>query len=134
MKKILIPIFSAMLLCFTSCDKESLPLLTEVAISDITANSVNCFVVVSMGNVDDCGFYYGTSKLSVTNNKGTRVQTTCDSQSFGTVIAGLTPNTTYYIKGYAMNEKGEATTGVVEVKTLVNLPGASDNQYPEVSK
>ena len=134
MKKILIPIFSAMLLCFTSCDKEIAPVVNEITVADITANSVNCTVSVAEGNVEDCGFYYSTSKLNVTNNKGTRVQAAYTSPTFSTVITGLTPNTTYYIKGYAMNGAGETATAIVEIKTLVNIPNADDNKYPEVSK
>ena len=109
-------------------------MLNEITVADITANSVSCTVSVAEGNVEDCGFYYGTSKLNVTNSKGTRVQAAYASPTFSTVITGLTPNTTYYIKGYAMNEKGEATTAIVEIKTLVNIPDADDNKYPEVSK
>ena len=134
MKKVLVPILSVMLLCLTSCDKETAPVLNEITVADITANSVSCTVSVAEGNVEDCGFYYGTSKLNVTNSKGTRVQVAYASPTFSTVITGLTPNTTYYIKGYAMNEKGEATTAIVEIKTLVNIPDVDDNKYPEVSK
>ena len=33
-----------------------------------------------------------------------------------------------------MNEAGEATTAIVDVKTSANVPEADDNKYPEVSK
>lgn len=134
MKKILFPIWSALLLCLASCDKLEAPTVGDLTVSDVASNGVRCSVIVNGDEVTECGFYYGTSKVSVNNDKGSKVQATQSEGSFSTVITGLAPNTTYYIKGYAMNSAGRATTALVEVKTLANVPEAGDNQYPEVSK
>ena len=134
MKKILFPILSVLLLCVTSCVQVETPTLGDITVDNIAPNSFTCSVVVDAGDIADCGFYYGTSKLNVTNNKGSKVQATLEAGSFSAVITGLTPNTTYYIKGYAMNEAGEAVTAIVDVKTSSNVPNADDNKYPEVSK
>ena len=134
MKKILFPILSALLLCFTSCDELEAPVLGEIVVGDLSSNSITCSVAVDGGDIAESGFYYGTSKLSVTNDKASKAQATLSDGSLSTVINGLKPNTTYYIKGYAMNSAGRAMTVVVEVKTLANVPGADDNPYPEVSK
>ena len=50
------------------------------------------------------------------------------------VITGLTPNTTYYIKGYAMNEKGKANTEMIAVKTLTRSPEVGDNLHPGITE
>ena len=134
MKKILFPILSVLLLCVTSCVYIEAPTLGDITVDNISPNSFTCSVIVDDGDIADCGFYYGTSKLNVTNNKGSKVQATTEAGSFSAVITGLTPNTTYYIKGYAMNEAGEAVTAIVDVKTSSNVPNADDNKYPEVSK
>ena len=88
-------------------------------------------VEVVEGTIDDCGFYYSTSKASVMNNKVTPVPGGC---SYGTIqgeIVGLSPNTTYYIKAYGMNEKGQGQTEVKQVRTFSRKPNMEDNQYPD---
>ena len=134
MKKILFPIWSALLLCVTSCVQLEPPTIGAITIDKVTSDGITCSVTVEGDEIADCGFYYGTSKLNVTNNKGSKVQSTLSAGSFSAVITDLKPNTTYYIKGYAMNEAGEATTAIVDVKTSANVPEADDNKYPEVSK
>lgn len=134
MKKILFPIWSALLLCVTSCEMIEVPTLDEIVIDEVTSNSISCSAAIDNSDISDYGFYYGTSKLNVTNNKGTKVQATLSEGAIRAVITGLTPNTTYYIKGYAMNQAGAAATTVVEVKTPANVPTVDDNKYPEVSE
>lgn len=109
-------------------------MLGEMTIGTIASDGIKCSAIADGDEIVECGFYYGTSKLSVTNDKSSKVQATQSEGTISAAITGLTPNTTYYIKGFAMNAAGRAITAVVEVKTLANVPEAGDNQYPEVSK
>ena len=118
------------LVCMTSCEKEVVPVLASIVESDVTERSIACQCVVTEGGIEDCGFYYGTSKSSVTNRKSKKIQGTFDGECINGVIEGLEPNTTYYIMGYGMNEKGEGLTGVLSVKTASRVPGAGDNPFP----
>ena len=130
MKKILYPLFAALLMCMASCEKEVVPVLIDMAFDEVTESTVNCQCTVQEGGVEACGFYYGTSKSSVANRKSSKVVGTFEGTVVSAEIAGLDPNTTYYIMGYAMNEKGEGVTGVVSVKTASRTPQPDDNLYP----
>ncbi len=134
MKKILFPILTTILLTITSCDTEVPPVLTATIADSVNVDAIYCHTTVIEGSVEDCGFYYGTSKNSVTNGKGEKVQATHSASVINGVITGLKPNTTYYIKGYAMNEKGQGDTEVVMVKTLERSPEADDNGYPGITQ
>lgn len=134
MKKILFPLFAIMLLTVTSCDTEVPPVLTATIADSVTVDAIYCHTTVIEGGVEDCGFYYGTSKSSVSNSKAEKVQATHSANVINGVITGLKPNTTYYIMGYAMNEKGQGSTEIVTVKTLDGSPEADDNGYPGITK
>ena len=68
--------------------------------------------------------------VNVTNKKGKKADATFSGNTISGKIVGLSPNTTYYIMGYGMNEKGEGVTEVVQVKTTSLVPDIDDNQYP----
>lgn len=133
MKKLLFPLLASILLTVTSCDTEVAPVLTATIADSIAANTIYCHTTVLEGSVEDCGFYYGTSKSSVTGGKAEKVQAIHSASVINGVITGLKPNTTYYIMGYAMNEKGQAATEVISVKTLERTPEADDNGYPGIA-
>ena len=40
------------------------------------------------------------------------------SKSFHSTLTGLTPNTLYYVRAYAVNEEGVAYSSPIQVKTL----------------
>lgn len=134
MKKILIPLIAIIFISVTSCEKEVPPILTATIADSVTVDAVYCHTTVLEGGIEYCCFYYGTSKSSVTNSKSEKVQAVHVASIINGVITGLTPNTTYYIKGYAMNEKGLAETEVISVKTLARMPGADDNTYPDIAQ
>ena len=130
MKKILFPSFVALLLMMTSCEQVVPPVLGALEV-EVSSERISCSVEVVEGTIDDCGFYYSTSKASVMNNKVTPVPGGC---SYGTIqgeIVGLSPNTTYYLKAYGMNEKGQGQTEVKQVRTFSRKPNMEDNQYPD---
>jgi|GEM_PF-6126121 len=134
MKKVLFPLFAVILLTVSSCTVEIPPVLTAIVVDSITVDAVYCRIAVTEGSVDDCGFYYGTSKNSVSNNKSEKVAAIHSASEISGVITGLTPNTTYYIKGYAMNEKGKANTEMIAVKTLTRSPEVGDNLHPGITE
>lgn len=101
--------FLAGVAAFTSCKKTEIPTLTTTAISSITTTTAS-----SGGNITDDGgaevtargVCWGTAtKPEITGSK------TSDSKgigSFTSSITGLTPNTKYYVRGYATNSEGTA--------------------------
>lgn len=134
MKKILFPLIATMLLLVTSCEKEVPPVLDVIIVDNVMADEICCHANVLEGGVEECGFYYGTSRTSVINERAEKVQATYASSSIKVSFTGLKANTTYYIKGYAMNEKGRAETEIVSIKTLYRIPESDDNNYPDITQ
>lgn len=132
MKKIVYSLFACLLFCFASCETGVPPILGTIVVDEITAETITCHVEVTVGEIVDCGFYYGTSKSSVTNGRSDMVVGTCDMSMMQGEIVGLTPNKEYYIKAYGVNDLGKAETEVVKVKTLSLTPGLDDNKYPNL--
>lgn len=133
MKKYLYMFVIGVLACMTSCDKEVVPVLTAVTVDDATESTITCHCEALEGTVEACGFYYTTSKNNLKNKKADKATGTLTGSTFSSEITKLKPNTTYYIMGYAMNEKGEGVTEVLQVKTTSLLPGEDDNQYPGIT-
>ena len=71
MKKILFPSFVALLLMMTSCEQVVPPVLGALEV-EVSSERISCSVEVVEGTIDDCGFYYSTSKASVMNNNHLR--------------------------------------------------------------
>ncbi|TAL73810.1 MAG: hypothetical protein EPN88_04200, partial [Bacteroidetes bacterium] len=69
--------------------------------------------------VTDCGIYWGTSVNPETT--GTKFQIGSGIGAFSTSLSGLNPNTTYYVKAYAINGVGTAYGGQLSFKTLPAL-------------
>lgn len=124
------------LLCLTSCEQiltqiGEPPVLGEVIVDRVTADSIVCHVEVTGGEVTDCGIYYDTSKRGVTNSTSKKVEGVYDDGIIRCELAGLAANKKYYIKVYGMNEAGISETEVAETTTLSRTPEADDNKYPE---
>lgn len=135
MKKIIFSLILGTLACLTACNKVEPPVLaTAVTMDEVTMDAIHCSATVVEGDISDCGFYYGTAKSNVTGRKSKKVQGTYDAGLIKATITGLDPNTTYYVMGYGMNESGEGTTEVAQVKTSSRMPGADDNGYPNINK
>jgi uncharacterized protein (TIGR02145 family) len=100
----------------------SVPVLTTIAISDLTANSV-----VSGGNITSDGGAAITARgvcwntaasPTITNSKTTDGT---GNGIFPSSISGLIANTTYYIRAYATNSKGTAYGDEITIKTYTGV-------------
>jgi uncharacterized protein (TIGR02145 family) len=113
----------------------TVPVLTTLAISEMTATSVN-----SGGNITSDGgaavtargVCWNTATSPTINNSKTT-----DGAGIGnypSAITGLTPNTTYYIRAYATNSKGTAYGDEIILKTYTGVVTDSEgNIYNTVT-
>lgn len=131
MKRTLYSLGISLLLCLAACENGEAPVLGAIIIDKVTTETITCHVEVVASNIVDYGFYYGTSRSSVSNNKSKKEAGTYDASTIHGEIVGLTPNKDYYIKAYGMNEFGKGETEVVKVKTLPLTPGEDDNNFPD---
>jgi len=94
------------------------------AISEITTNSLisgGNIVDDGGGNISQRGLVWGTSPLpDLTTNEGFTTNST-GSAIFNDTIFGLTPNTSYHIRAYAISEAGESYGADMLVTTLEEL-------------
>ncbi len=87
--------------------------------SNITSNSASVSVqITSTGTSDviNCGFIYSSSNKNSTINDASKVEAT--PSSFQGVISNLSPNTTYYVRAYALNNSGIAYSTTTTFKTV----------------
>ncbi len=135
MKKYIFFLFVG-LLCLSSCDTEQsvgvgeLPVLGTVVVDEVTTDAIVCHVEVTEGDVVDCGFYYGTSKVNVANGKADKVMGNYSASVIQGEITGLAPNKEYYIMAYGVNAAGTGVTELVKAKTLSCTPSVDDNKHP----
>jgi len=113
MKKLLL-LFAIIILVFSGCkDSEPnsvlLPTLTTTTINEITQTTATCGGVITADaglNVTVRGICWGiTDNPTITTNK------TTDGVGVGTfssLLVGLTPGTTYFVRAYATNSAGTA--------------------------
>lgn len=121
----------AILLC--SCEVDESLTLEALVIDNVTANTIDCSVTISGTSIPiDCGFYYGTSKNDVEKWGAEKAKGLFLIDRFSGTIENLNPNTTYYIRAYAMNIRGREHTETLEVKTLTRAPEYNDNNYPGI--
>ena len=93
------------------------PFLNAVELSDSTYHSatiVSSVYEAGSAAVTQVGFCYSSTNQSPTLNDNMIPVNGYSGGNFETTIDGLTPNTTYYIRSYAINEYG---TGYSEVFT-----------------
>ena len=127
----LLPIALATLFLF-ACNTEEPLMLSTPIVSKTTDNTIHCSVRVDGAIPIDCGFYYATSKEEAEKISANKVRGTYLLNEISGVIEGLSPNTTYYIRGYAMNVRGKTYSETIEIKTYTRTPDANDNEYPSI--
>ncbi|MCK9639745.1 MAG: hypothetical protein M0R39_07520 [Prolixibacteraceae bacterium] len=104
----------------------SLASLTTSNPSSITSNSALLGGNVSIdGNatVTERGVCYSTSQTPTTGN--TKVGVGTGIGTFSTTVSGLTSNTTYYVRAYAINSQGTAYGNELNFKTDIVISLAS---------
>lgn len=104
-----------------SCEKEALPSLTTLPVTDISGNTAQ-----SGGDITDDGgasvtlrgVVWSTSEYpTMDNNEGSTADQSGEAQ-FVSSLAGLTPGTTYYVRAYAANSAGTAYGNQKQFKTV----------------
>lgn len=99
------------------------PVLSAVAMGTISNTSVELeATVISIGNgtLRDAGFVYSTNQFPTLDD---RMISCGKNTTLNTTAQGLTPETTYYVRAYATNEKGTAYSDektFTTTKTVVN--------------
>lgn len=119
-------------LLFAACGEGVRPVLGELVVDSVTGDAIHCHVEVVDGVPDDYAFYYATTKSEVEKNNASRVRGTWDAAVLSAGIEGLRPNTTYYIRAYAMNLYGRVYTATISTRTLPREPMMDDNEYPTI--
>ena len=98
--------------------KMTLPSVSSVTISDIGVGKATFSARLldnGNGTVSDCGFCYSTSaNPTIADAKISYGKATGD---FGKTVTGLTENTEYHVRAYAINELGTAYSEDVTFKT-----------------
>ncbi len=84
-------------------------------------------VIVNQGAsaIIEYGFKYGTDTENLTEN----ITSTDDIADFSATITGLTPNTTYYYRAYAINSDG---TGYGEIKSFRTCGQYAGHDYVDL--
>ena len=106
-----------------SCEKEDpveLPTLTTTEVTEITGNSVK-----SGGNIIDDGgdsitargMVWNTSENPTVDNKDGSTSDGSGSGQFTSIISGLTPGKTYFVRAYAVNGAGTSYGNQVQFTT-----------------
>lgn len=107
----------------TGTFEEMLPTVIADSVGEVTTSAVSFFCKITNkgGTITDRGIYWGKEA----NPTGNRISSTTyrSGGEFQVSIKDLTPNTTYYLRGYATNSKGTAYTSDVQFTT---------NQVPAV--
>jgi uncharacterized protein (TIGR02145 family) len=121
---------------FTTAATPTIPTVTTTAISSITQTNANSGGnVTSSGstNVTARGVCWGSSQNPTTANSHTSDET--GTGSFTSNISGLTFNTTYYVRAYAINSVGTSYGNQVSFMTLdATLASVSTNSVNNIGQ
>lgn len=115
---------------FSACKKDEnetpassgLPILTTTAISSIAGSSAQSGGNISSdeGNaIAQRGICWSTNPAPDTN-RATKTRDGNGSGAFTSLLTGLTPNTKYYVRAYAVNSKGLAYGNEISFTTLTS--------------
>jgi streptogramin lyase len=129
MKKIISSLISFSLLAIvlfnTGCSKSAstVPALDVVDLypvaTNVTTTSAKVYIVLNAtgdATIAGAGVCYSTTNKTPTLSD-TKLARTIDTISYASNITGLSPNTTYYVRGYITNGAGTAYSDVVTFKT-----------------
>ena len=80
--------------------------ITRVDSTDVSVTVRSSIVDAGLGEVSKFGFCYSSESKNPTTDHLVVENIAGDSKNFSALIDGLKPETTYYIRAYAINEKG----------------------------
>ncbi len=111
---------------FTTPACAVVPTVTTRSVTDITPNSASMGGNVTFdGNakVTECGVVYSISEDPTISDNKVPIGSGTGAFAFGKIVTGLTENTTYYVRAYAINSQGTAYGNQVTFKTKEELTG-----------
>lgn len=114
------------LMLFNSCNKEDVPTISTVGVTEITqttAKSGGTITDNGGATVTALGVCWSTTENPTVNDSKTEDENGIGS--FTSIITGLEPNTTYYVRAYAINSEG-AGYGVEKSFTTYNSDAITD--------
>jgi hypothetical protein len=125
---------------FNSCEKEverTVSVLSTTEITEITqTTAITGGNITSDGGatVTARGVCWSTNKNPTINDSKT--EDGSDAGNFSSNISGLEPNTTYYVRSYAINSEGTGYGNAISFTTLeaVNLPTLTTADVTEIIK
>lgn len=130
-------LMGAMLLIFSSCKKEEIPILSTTELKEVTQTSA-----VSGGNitedggaiVTERGVCWSTGEYPTIDDAKTTDGT--GEGSFSSNITGLEPNMTYFVRSYATNSVGTGYGKTLTFTTLeaIELPTLTTNEVTEITQ
>jgi len=135
MKKILFISLSALIFLSCSddeCDNSTAPVLTTTNASNITSNSISTGGVITSdggANITAKGVVWSTTQ----NPTITLNTKTIDGTGMGTfvsLISGLLPNTTYYVRAYATNSVSTSYGNEITFTTTPDITTGLIAYYP----
>jgi len=117
----------AMGLFFSSCkkDEDKLPTVQTTSASDIgvsIATLGGSIIDENAADYSERGVVYATSEKPTIGNSKKTVSGT-GVGSFSTTLTGLSANTTYYVRAYAIYAKGTAYGDQISFKTVASYTG-----------
>lgn len=116
----------------------AIPTVTNLQVIGIGKNSINLeMTITSNGNnsIQEAGFCYTTAPNILPtreNNEGYTYSNPGENTHVERSLNDLTPNTTYYIRGYAYNGYETGYSEVIAVTTMSNIPDIDDNPSPGI--
>ncbi len=117
--------------CFTTLQSATLPTVTTIQVTSITpTTAIGGGNVTATGgaNVTERGICWSTSHNPTTGDS--YASSGAGTGSFTVSMTGLTANTTYYVRAYAINSVGTAYGSEVSFTTQeITLPSVTTNGY-----
>lgn len=127
--------YSTAITVVTSSD--NVPVVSAVTTSELTATSIHAEATLQdtgSSEVTQVGFCWSTESSLPTIDSNSHAEATLQmsDNSFSLDITGLSPNTTYYIRAYAVNSFGPGYGEVYRFTTGSGTPDLSvSTEYPE---
>lgn len=108
---------------FTTTQDTHAPAVSATTVSAITISGATLKASVTStggGTITDAGFCYATTANPTTS--GSKKSCGVQTASFSMTLSGLQPNTRYYVRAYAVNERGTSYGAQAEFTTSAITP------------